>query len=170
MKKGFTLIEILLVTAIILILATVAVPNLWRARFNSNESAAETIVKQVSAACEAYAFSHQGSYPLSAQNLTSTTPRYLTEDYTTGTRYGYSFSTTFAADGYTCIAEPVVCKKTGEKIFQAETKLKSGYTTPAVFNITYCTPPAPPPPPQLPCCGPGVPSPCRFCPKPKPGP
>jgi prepilin-type N-terminal cleavage/methylation domain-containing protein len=45
--KGFSLIELLVVVAIILIIAAIAIPNLLRARMSANESAAVSTVRNI---------------------------------------------------------------------------------------------------------------------------
>jgi type IV pilus assembly protein PilA len=49
-NKGFSLIELLIVVAIILIIAAVAVPNLLRAKISANESSAVASLRTVSTA------------------------------------------------------------------------------------------------------------------------
>jgi type IV pilus assembly protein PilA len=57
--KGFSLIELLIVVAIILIIAAIAIPNLLRARIAANESSAASSVRTANTAQIGY----QSTYP-----------------------------------------------------------------------------------------------------------
>jgi type IV pilus assembly protein PilA len=57
-QKGFSLIELLIVVAIILIIAAIAIPNLLRARMAANESAAVSSIRAIATAEVSYITSY----------------------------------------------------------------------------------------------------------------
>ena len=60
--RGFSLLELLIVVAIILIIATIAIPSLLRSRQSANEASAVSNLRLVNSAEVTYASGKQGSY------------------------------------------------------------------------------------------------------------
>jgi type IV pilus assembly protein PilA len=131
-QKGFSLIELLIVVAIILIIAAIAIPNLLRARIAANESSAVASVRTINTAM----ISYNSSYPTVgfAANLTNlagtctgtTVPAsgsacLIDSQLASGSKSGYSFVAIGAAAtpsaSYTVNASPLTLNTTGVRYF-----------------------------------------------------
>ena len=141
--KGFTLVEIMIVVAIIALIAAIAIPNLLRARHNANETAAIGNMKTLVDSLESFrANQAPTSYPgagvtsggVAVTDLTGlavTNPAYIDAVLASGTRQGYTFTYTPGAarvvslggqnfnayDTYTLTATPVTVGTTGTRRF-----------------------------------------------------
>jgi len=62
-EKGFSLIELLIVVAIILIIAAIAIPNLLRARIAANQSSAAASLRTLGSAAAMYQTTYSDGYP-----------------------------------------------------------------------------------------------------------
>src|SRR5476651_2082664 len=80
-NQGFTLVEIMIVVAIIALLAAIAIPNLLRARMSSNDALAKATLRAMSTAAESFGTSNNGNYPGDEASLTDATPAYLNSAY-----------------------------------------------------------------------------------------
>jgi len=70
-EKGFSLLELLIVVAIILIIATIAIPSLLRSRQASNESAAVGDLRTINTAQVTYSSSNSQQYGSLATLMTA---------------------------------------------------------------------------------------------------
>lgn len=118
-RKGFTLVEIMIVVAIIALLAAIAIPNLLRARHNANEAAAIASLRAISTACESFrAVQTPSTYPATLAALGTAIPPYIDNTLSGGTKQGYGFVYALVtANQYTCTATPSAIGVTGTRVF-----------------------------------------------------
>ncbi len=129
-RQGFSLIELLIVIAIILIIAAIAVPKLDKARMHTQEMAAIRQVGTVHQAQTQY-YSQFGKY---AKSLTELGPPsggeagpegadLIPGDLAKGEKTGYRFTVQAVEGGYTVSAVPVTYGSTGRRTFYSDQTL-----------------------------------------------
>ena len=129
-QNGFSLIELLIVVAIILIIAAIAIPNLMRARMSANESSAASSVRSINTAEVSYLTAYPTVGFTALTNLGGASP--CTPSTTTGCfldnylatsasaapgKDGYTFTVAATSSTYTSDAEPVTLNTTGTRSF-----------------------------------------------------
>jgi prepilin-type N-terminal cleavage/methylation domain-containing protein len=134
-QKGFSLIELLIVVEIILIIASISVPNLLRSKMSANEVSAVASLRTLNEACVTHYASCPG-YPSSLSVLggegtsaspTSTSAELIDNVLQTGLKTGYPFSFTPGSadsggyiDTYSITASPIVLGTTGLRYFYTD--------------------------------------------------
>jgi type IV pilus assembly protein PilA len=68
-QRGFSLIELLIVVAIILIIAAIAIPNMLRSRMTANQASAVANLRTISTASISYWVTYGNGYPPSLASL-----------------------------------------------------------------------------------------------------
>jgi prepilin-type N-terminal cleavage/methylation domain-containing protein len=156
---GFSLIELLIVVAVILILAVIAVPNLIRSRIAANEASAAGTIRQISLAEMSYHISYTavgfapdlpslggpvGCLPSQAHACI------LDSQITTGTKNGYQFFAAgfLGADGtnttFVASSAPLSFNHSGVRLFCIATDDGVLRAKPGALGV--------PPAPDVPTC------------------
>ncbi len=134
-QKGFSLIELLIVVAIILIIAAIAIPNLLRSRIAANEASAVGSIRTINTSEVTYSSTYGIGFTTLASlggpnpcpnPPTSTSACLLDSVLSGGTKSGYNFTTptpgalgTTAAPNvtYTVHGNPITAGQTGTRYF-----------------------------------------------------
>lgn len=114
-KNGFSLMELLIVIAVILVILTVAVPNLAAARMHANETMVQKMIGTIQAAQAQYQ-SQNGNFAASLGQLGKLIPPKLAA----GSHTGYRFTLEGTPGGYQIVATPEKPGSTGIRTFTSD--------------------------------------------------
>jgi prepilin-type N-terminal cleavage/methylation domain-containing protein len=158
-QKGFSLVELLLVVAVILIIAAIAIPNLLRSRMAANEASAVASLRSIESAQVAYALTYptQGFAPdldtlgpgASPGAPASSTNALLLDGILgcpagVGTascqKSGYNFYVTAGSgsplSSYSVNADPLAVSKTGQRYFFSDSSGVIRYNSAVIATVT----------------------------------
>jgi type IV pilus assembly protein PilA len=144
-KAGFSLIELLITVAIILIIAAIAIPSLLRSRIAANEAAATDALRVVSSMNTRYMITYQLGYsqdlkslgpPPSGGQPSPTSADLVDSVLASGIKNGYSFVYTpldpggsGTPTGFTLQANPISPGQTGNRYFYIDQGNSIYYST-----------------------------------------
>ena len=126
-RRGFSLIELLIVIAIILIIITIAVPKLGNAKRFAQETAAIQAMKTIHTAQVQYS-SQYGRFattlielgPPASGSTSAASADIIQSDLASGEKQGYKFTMTANGGGYQITAVPDTFGVTGSRTFYSD--------------------------------------------------
>lgn len=128
-QRGFSVVEVVVIAAILLVVAAIAIPNLLHSNLSGNEASAVGSLRTLNSSCASYAMLY-GGYPKSLANLGPGNPAHaeaadlIDAVLASGTKDGYVFTYTAGAAGvrgnilsYSITANPITPGTSGRRRF-----------------------------------------------------
>ena len=129
-RRGFSLIELLIVIAIILVIVTIAVPQYNKQMMSAHETAAIQAIQTIHAVETQY-YSQFGRYAVSLAELGPpasgaagpAAADLISKDLTEGKKSGYVFTVSATPTGYAVSAVPESFNSSGRRTFYSDQTL-----------------------------------------------
>ncbi len=118
-KQGFTIVELMVTIGIVMILALLAIPHVWRVRVNSNESVAVSNITSLNSVLQLY-YINNNIFPESLSMLTppQANPGYIDQELASGSKSGYNLEYSYTDGSHFYInANPQSLGRTGNNYF-----------------------------------------------------